>query len=295
MSDNTNNAQALRTTTITLDEYNNLKNVGSEDKELISALRQENLALTLRLQDKEKSEPVVKVIHFDKRKNPWNGEFYEDQVRTEYYNLTDVKETIKKDVKKDFEKELEDNKKLIKELRDNTNVLQDTIDEKDRKISRSKVKQAEEIADLKDVQTRREKDLNKAYDKDVKEYKETIKDLKEEIQKVKDSKTDAEIEEKRNKEIKSLKARISDLETFIDKFNASSVWNRLFGLRRILKDYQKEYENQLKHEQAANAVGTTWVREGEKVRKYDSFKSMYGNAIEAIMEGYRWTLTNICW
>ena len=106
-----------------------------------------------------------------------------------------------------------------------------------------------------------------------------MNDLNEEIQKLKDSKSDAEVEKKRNEEITTLKLRIRDLEKTI---NALRNVKRVSQIRKITNELDKDRIAAAQREREADNIGKTWVKEGGKFRKFDYFKdaitSMFGRS-----------------
>jgi len=220
----------------------------------------------------EQSTPQVKVVHYNNRYDEYDDTSWQECSHKEYVNLDTVKEQIKKDFLKDAEMQAEENKRLIKELRNNVEVLQDTIDRKERQMSKVKGNCKEEVKDLEEKQEKEISKLNKAYDEDVKNYKDEIKDLKEEIKKVKEDKTDIEVEKKRNQEIETLKLRIKDLERILKDLKGASFFQRLTKLRKIELEQNKAAQELEQRERDARNIGKTWVKNEGKYRKFDSFK-----------------------
>ena len=287
------NNTLLRTTTIGLDEYNRLVSEAvSKDRE-IGSLSESNNTLRRQLNEKEEKEdqtnPLVKIIHYEHYDNDYEDKPWDENVYTEFRNLTEVQEIANKKAQKVTENKIEEQKNLIKELRDNVETVQDRINTKERQIQKIKTDHKEKLEDLDEERASVVKNLEKAYDKDVTLYKEAIKDLKEEIKKVKESKTDAEVEQKRNQEIKDLKARIKDLERIIAKVNASPFYKRWFVLHKLEVEQDKANQELKQRERDADNVGTTWVRDNEKVRELDSFTKMIKNRTIDI-RNYVWTI-----
>lgn len=277
------NNTLLRTTTISLDEYNSLKEAASNKSEVIGAHEETIRTLRKELTEAKEQQPKVKVIHYTREYNREYNDYiddyedkpYLDEKKVEFVNLEEVQRIANAEAKRTLNDKLEQDKyqkDTIKQLNTEIERLTEKIVAHSKELNKLKKSNLEEIADLKESQEKREKDLNKAYDNDVKAYKDTIKDLKDEIQKIKDNKTDAEIEKKRNEEIKSLKARINDLEKFLEEYNSLPWYKRFFFVKKVDTEYQKQYHDMIRNERNANSVGTTWVKENGKVRKYDSFK-----------------------
>lgn len=267
MSEITNN---LNTLTITKDEYDNLISSVSEDtytQQLIDELKDQIEELK---KEKQNNQPEIRITHYGIKKDPWYGDSYisKNVDSVEFINLSEVTELANKTAKakvqselNDLEKQIENQRKEIKDIKkENTTLKEDQQDKVD------------EIT----------KNLEKAYKRDTDGYKKTIKNLTEEIQKIKDSKTDAEIEEKRNEEIKTLKLRIKDLERILNELKNTSFFNRLRKLRKIELEQDKAAQELQQREIDANHIGTTWVKENGRVTKFNRFKDK--------VTQWRWTL-----
>ena len=287
------NNTLLRTTTIGLDEYNRLVSEADNKDQLIGSLNQSISNLRNQLDKKEEKETetnsLVKIIHYEHHNNDYDDESWDESVHTEFRNLAEVQELANKKAQKVTENKIEEQKNLIKELRDNVETVQDRVTTKERQIQKIKTDHKEKLEDLDEERTKLVKNLDKAYDKDVTLYKETIKDLKEEIKKVKESKTDAEVEEKRNKEVKDLKTRIRDLERIIARVNDSPFYKRWFVLHKLETEQNKASQELKQREHDANNVGTTWVRDNEKVRELDSFTKMIKDRTIGV-RNYIWSI-----
>ena len=100
------NSEFLRTTTINLDEYNKLKSDIEHKTQLIGSLQENvhNLQNTICELKSEKSskEPLVKVI---------TGSNYNDYYdTTEFINLSETNELVKKELEKEYENSLNKSK-----------------------------------------------------------------------------------------------------------------------------------------------------------------------------------------
>jgi len=288
----TDNNTLLRTTTISLDEYNKLKTEADSLKALNGGQSATINILNSKVSELQEKQPQVKVIHYTREYensyNEWNDEMEEhpyDNVRkVEFVNLTDVtnlalsqaKAGVKAEVEQ-LKKDLEGNKYTIKQLRDNVDTVQDRLDAEMKHSKKASVKYLESLEEEEEKYNKNVKLLEKAAKEDSTNYKETIKELKEEIQKVKDSKTDKEVEEKRNKEIRDLKLRIKDLESTIDELGKLNFVKRIFKLRTISAEKLAAQKELLERKSAVDKIGTTWVSKGGKYRKYDNFKETMNN------------------
>lgn len=272
------NSELLRTTTINLDEYNKLRSDIEHKTQLIGSLQENvhNLQNTIFELKSEKSskEPLIKVITGSR-----HSDYYDT---TEFINLSETKELVKKELEKKYESSLKSSKETIKSLKQEI----ENLDNKLVDLERDKIKNRKEyIRDLDDVRddfNDKSHSLQKAYHKDIKEYKETIKELNEEIKKIKSNKTDNEIEAIRNKEIETLKLRISDLEQLINDLNNTPWYKKIFKLRKISMERNEAIEAIENRKMAADSIGTTYVKENGKYRTYNNFKdtlSYYANGV----------------
>jgi DNA repair exonuclease SbcCD ATPase subunit len=282
--------QDLRTTTISLDEYNKLRDLNLNLKETIGAKDETVRNLNTKIAELNEKQPLVKVIHMEETYDD-NYDDYGDyegrqknykHKKVEFINLTEVtgialqkaREVSKEEIEA-LKYDVKQKEYTIKELRDNVDTVQEKLNSKDKQIKKLGKEQSESYLEQEESYNKKLKDMNKAYQEDTKNYKETIKELKEEIQKVKDSKTDAEIEEKRNQEIKDLKGRIKDLENMIAELGKLNFFKRTFKLRTISAEKLAAQKQLLEREKNANAVGTTWTREGNKYRRFNAFEEMF--------------------
>jgi len=257
----------LRTTTISLDEYNNLRdNIESLRRE--TGANEETIRhLEDKLSEADDKNREVRVTHYTNNYSPWIGDYSLSVAKVEFVNMADVEILADKKARSEVEAHIDELENKVIEYNNEVKARERTITQ------------------LGEDNNVRVEDLKRAYNKDVKAYKETITDLKEEIQKVKDSKTDIEIEKKRNEEIKDLKGRIKDLESTIEELGKLNFFKRTFKLRTISAEKLAAQKELLQRERRANAVGTTWVKEGGKYRKSEFFKDVYASMRGLI---YRW-------
>lgn len=305
----TDNNTTLRTTTIGLDEYNRLHDVHREQSEIIGAKTETIKNLEKEIIKLNEKQPLIKVIHFTKE---WEREYddyndemgeheYLQQKKVEFVNLTDVTNMAVNQVKaslknsqEGLENELQNSKYAIKELRDTVDTVQERLEVKEKQIKKLKTQQTEELDTLGESYEKNLEGLKKAYKTDEKDYKETISDLKEEVKKVKENKTDVEIEEKRNKEIKDLKLRIKDLEKMVEDLGKLNFFSRIFKLRSISAEVLATRKELIERQDAANRVGTTYVKENGKYRSYNAFNE-YISSLSAKAHNYVYKVINYGW
>ena len=280
----------LRTTTISLDEYNALKLEADRLKGLNGGQSATIAILNDRIAELRQKQPEVKVIHGVKEIhfNEYDGDCsnYEDFIpkKVEFINLTEVERLAENKVNEELKSKLNTLESDNDHLKDNLkraevryDELTDTVNKKTRLLKKMETEYSETLEDKHQEKDKLINKLKKAVDKDTKQYEEIIKDLKEEIQKIKDNKTDLEIEKKRNKEIIDLKGRIKDLEKLIEELGSMNFFKRVFKLRTISAEKLAAQQELLEREKNANAVGKTWVKEGDKYRKYNAFEEMWGS------------------
>jgi hypothetical protein len=156
------NSVLLRTTTIGLDEYNRLREQAESKDRTIGMLEQEVQDLRNKIseteQKDEESKPLVKVVHYNQRYNPYDEEEWQEHCGVEYRNLSDVKTMIKESLKKETENKIELQEVLIKSLRKDIETVQDRVDVKERQLAKAKGKYLEQVEDLKEEQSAREKE-----------------------------------------------------------------------------------------------------------------------------------------
>lgn len=278
MAESTDN---LRVTTISLDEYNALKIEADRLKGLNGGQSTTINILNDKIYELEQKQPLVKVLHYHMQED-WDESPYPVTDKVEFVNLTEVERLAEEKAKSTVKDKLEvlENKvdntmDELKRQRINNELLADKLDEKERLVKKVKTSHATELETEKETYTKNIDKLKKAAKEDAESYKETISELKDEIKKIKDNKTDAEVEEKRNKEIKDLKGRIKDLEKTIEELGSMNFFKRVFKLRTISAEKLAAQSELLEREKNANAVGTTWVKENNKYRPYDKFSSVW--------------------
>jgi hypothetical protein len=293
MAETTNN---LRSTTISLDEYNKLVNEASTLRETKGALQTTIQNLQDQIQKLNEKQPVVKVIHYTTEQethyDDWRDEVmdeeYRRQSRIEFINVDTATELAVTQAKAQVSNEIRDLKDDIRRLKGQLESSGDDYSKVYKQWMKAEQVNNENLAEKKEEYEKNLLKLKKASDEDAKNYKETIKELKEEIQKVKDNKTDIEIEEKRNKEIKDLKGRIKDLENTLVDLGKLNLVKRIFKLRTISAERLVAQKELLERENAANKVGTTRVKESGKYRKYTFFEEVYNALSAKSKDAYYW-------
>jgi DNA repair exonuclease SbcCD ATPase subunit len=264
----------IRTTTITLDEYDSLKRNLEAKDQMIGALEERVDHLNDKVTEVEEKQPEVKIVHYKEVWNNWRDEMLPEEAKVEFTNLSEIETLAYNKAKVDYEQKLKELINNNKSLKDETERLDDIVASKNKQISTNFKIYNDTISDLRVEYKDNISKLDKAYKADVNSYKETIKELKEEIQKVKDGKTDKEIEEKRNKEILDLKNRIKDLEKILEDLKSMNFFKRVFKLRTISAEKLAAQKELIEREKRANKVGTTWVKEGGKYRVYNMYNEM---------------------
>jgi chromosome segregation ATPase len=295
------NNTTLRTTTISLDEYNRLQDEAKLLRESKGALQTTISNLTEKVNELKETQPKIKVVHFtsemDRDYDDWNDDYethpYLKQSKVEFINLTEVQALAKAEAKEEVKQSIE----VLENLKSNNEITEknirrmwtetsDQLEDKKKELRKIEKKNKEDLDEKSETYNKNVDELKKAYKEDEKNYKETIKDLKEEVQKVKDNKTDKEIEGKRNQEIKDLKGRIKDLETMVEDLGKLNFFKRVFKLRAISAEKLAAEVELTKRERNANAVGTTWVSEGGKYRKYNSFSELLNSMYRTVTDPF---------
>ena len=264
----------IRTTTITLDEYDSLRRSVEAKDQMVGALEERVDHLNDKLAEVEEKQPEVKITHYKEVWSNWRDEMLPEEAKVEFTNLSEIETLAYNKAKVDYEQKLKELINNNKSLKDETERLDDIVASKNKQISTNSKKYNDEVSDLRVEYKDNISKLDKAYKADVNSYKETIKELKEEIQKVKDGKTDKEIEEKRNKEILDLKNRIKDLEKILEDLKSMNFFKRVFKLRTISAEKLAAQKELVEREKRANKVGTTWVKESGKYRVYNMYNEM---------------------
>jgi len=287
------NTTPIRITTIQLDEYNNLKDTSNSLREKNGVLKETINNLTNKIAEIKETNPKIEVIHSRLTFDDYDEEFSKDTFKREYINLSEVTNLAKEDAEKEvkdkittLEDEANEDKSLIKALRNNVETVQDRVDVKERQLKKAKETSKIELEDAEESYNKNVKLLTNAATKDAESYKETIKELKEDIKKIKDNKTDLEVEKKRNQEIKDLKSQIKELETTIEDLGKLNLVNRVFKLRTLSAERIEAQKQLIEKKRRVDNIGTTWVKENGKIREYDSFKSITEKLFNPIREIY---------
>ncbi len=288
MAEITNN---LNTVTIPLAEYNSLTNETKTLREVKGTLQESIDNLQNRISELQEQQPKVKIIHLSEDIDDWDDERYLQTNKVEFVNMTDVT-TLANTVAKNQVKEKLDTLEFdVKRYKDEVKSLDDELDSKKKELQKVYSQKEEITKELKETQKDELKKLKKAYDKDIESYNEKIAELEEEITKIKENKTDAEVEAKRNEEIKTLKVRIKDLEGILSELKNLSFFKRISKLRKITLDQDAGRREYYDRERKADSIGTTWVKEGGKVR----LKSMFDDLYYYLSKTYNNTKTNIAY
>ncbi len=287
------NTKDLRTTTISLDEYNNLKDQTLALRERIGSKDAEVNLLHSKIQELQEQQPLVKVVHYREKYDDWDDSFTQAQDSIQFMNLGEVTELAKKEANakveariKELEEKLEtaenNNKQIIRVRKLEVDDLREEISSLKKQMKKAEKENSSLLKEKEEEFIESLKASNKAYDKDVTAYKETINDLKQEIKNIKEDKTQLDIEKKRNEEIKTLKGRIADLEKILNDLKNTSFLKRITKLRHIELEQNKAVQEIVEKKRRADSIGTSWVVEGTKVRKYDHFKDLLGRQMNNI-------------
>lgn len=256
------NIPAENMVTISIHEYNSLR-----DKEILlrdqlateSAVR---ISLVNRLEEKEKQEPKIILT----RRNRFG---YNEETK-EFVNMEFAKSLWEKEYKDELSKELDslkaENTNLKRENSTLATSIEDMKERHDNEINRTIRKYDDRVDSI------------------IEDYSKKVKALKEEITKIKENKTDIEVETKRNKEIGDLKLRIKTLEKQIDAINDLPWYKRFVYNKQLVKDINKELREIAQNKSIVDNIGYTWVNEESQVRKnvgtrtspINSFPSWFG-------------------
>jgi DNA repair exonuclease SbcCD ATPase subunit len=139
----------------------------------------------------------------------------------EYRNLDSVKLDIEKATEKKFKSEIE---KLESELKTTKKAVEDHND----KIERFRKDKDSEIANTRQLYTLRGEELERDYKERTTKKDLKIKELQEEITKVKEDKTDEQLEKLRTEEIATLKLQIKKLKGQVDEFIGMNIFKRIW-------------------------------------------------------------------
>lgn len=286
MAEITNN---LNTVTIPLAEYNSLTNETKTLREVKGTLQESVNNLQNRISELQEQQPKVKIIHLSEDMDDWDDERYLQTNKVEFVNMTDVTTLANTVAKNQVREKLDTLEFDVKRYKDEIKSLDNELDSKKKELQKVYSQKEEMTKELKETQKDELKKLKKAYDKDIESYNEKITELEEEIIKIKENKTDAEVEAKRNEEIKTLKVRIKDLEGILSELKNLSFFKRISKLRKITLDQDAGRREYYDRERKADSIGTTWVKEGGKVRSRSKFDVMYEN----ISKAYRTTTNGV--
>jgi|GEM_PF-7048941 chromosome segregation ATPase len=271
----------LNTVTIPLAEYNSLTNETKTLREVKGTLQESINHLQTKVTELQEQQPKVKIIHLSKNIDDWDNERYLQTNKVEFVNMADVTTLANTVAKNRVKKKLDALEFEVKRYKDEVKSLDNELDSKRKELQKAYSQKEEITNELKETQENELKKLKKAYDKDVESYNEKISELEEEIQKIKDNKTDAEIEAKRNEEIKTLKIRIKDLEGILTELKNLSFFKRISKLRNIILDQETGRREYYDRERKADSIGTTWVKEGSKIKPVNRFDGMYNYFLKA--------------
>lgn len=258
----TNTVTTLNSAEVSIDrilslnnEINGLRNqLSSKDRE-IGTLESANTNLEDQVSElKSKIEdktPQVRIVTLKPTSTRWGDTYNETSV--EYKNLSSVQDDIRKELETKFKKDLDTKDAAIKSL---NKTIEESATESERKIKVITSDYARYELELKmDTEKRRRKMLEDVNDKNLE-----IEKLQKEIVKIKEDKTDAQLEAKRIEEIKTLKLRIKELTDKVNELASTGIFKRMwFAL--TAKSVRIEAERQdLERRREVEKIGVNQLR-----------------------------------
>lgn len=239
---------ALQTVSINLFEYDKLKEQISSKQKEIDNLNERIGDYKRTISEKSKDERI-KCIQID--------EFGEETVT--YQNLSNLEKEAYEKAKKEVEKELAERKKLEYEIAD----LKLKAKEAERDYSAN-------LSDLHHNNRNIRQEIRSEFTDKLDRKDDKIKSLEQELVKVKNDKTDEQLEKARKKEISQLNKIIAQQSKQIEELQNRSWFRRVFerivnfkAQIAIQKDLQKEREKLAELRNEINNLGNTpytWSR-----------------------------------
>ena len=164
---------------------------------------------------------IIKTVR--QRSDGW-GSYKDDLISVSTIGLSDVKDDLRKEVSKELEvdtvKLMKENSKLKLNLEERRIMMDELKQEQEATIDHQVKLQYNSIKRDKENMVIRHREQLESKDK-------FIDKLQEDLKKEKNNKTDRELMEKRNKEIKTLKERIHELEEQVAHLNDAGWFTRL--------------------------------------------------------------------
>lgn len=242
----TNFMSEMNTVTVPVSEFTSLK-------EQVNSLNREVGAKEQLIQNLKDNQKVIR----EKVSNDYSGS---KVVSRETLGLEEVTDTLRKELKGSFEKEISKLEKTVESLTSSNKGLTTINKEQSEDYS-------ENLNKIQRDTNKRIVELKDDYREQLEKKAEKINALLEEIQKIKDSKTDKEVEEARNKEILDLKTRISLLEDELSVYSNMSFFKRIFTVRKANAADKEVAKEKARLEYVTNRTGVTYVSEDGNLYK----------------------------
>lgn len=211
--------------------------------------------LEAQIAELKSKQPEVRIVK-GKTRDTWFGTIQEDDV-IDYRNLDSVKLDIEKVIEKKYKVDLE---KLEKELKS----AKESLESKDADLNNVRKQYSSETENSKLAYRLRQEELEREYKDKAAKKDLKIKELQEEITKVKEDKTDEQLEKLRTEEIANLKLQIKKLKGQVDEFIGMNIFKRAWlaltnqAVRVAAEKEIQEKENELRKnrdEQASIKAG----------------------------------------
>jgi DNA repair exonuclease SbcCD ATPase subunit len=198
------------------EELNSSKtNVESLNRE-IGTLENSIGTLQERIEELKSKQPEVRIVE---QKEDRYG--FKPTNVIEYRNLDSVKIDIEKATDKKYKSDIE---KLEKELKE----AKSTIEDYNTRVERLRKDYESKEANNRQSYTLRGEELERDYKERATKKDLKIKELQEEITKVKEDKTDEQLEKLRTEEIATLKLQIKELKDQRDEFIGMNIFKRIW-------------------------------------------------------------------
>ena len=243
----------LNSSKSTIDSLN--REIGTQEG-LIETLRQQ-------IEDLKSKQPEVRIVKC-KTKDTWFGTIQEDDV-IDYRNLDSVKLDIEKVIEKKYKADIE---KLEKELKS----ARSSLETKDADIDKARKNYDSETENTRLTYRLRTEELEREYKDKAAKKDLKIKELQEEITKVKEDKTDEQLEKLRTEEIANLKLQIKKLKGQVDEFISMNIFKRAWlaltnkAVRVAAEKEIQEKENELRKNRDEQAN----IKAGRKSDNYET-------------------------
>jgi len=194
--------------------------MSAKDRE-IGSLESQIDTLEVQISEIKSKQPEVRVVK-NKPVDTWFGQVQQEDT-IEYRNLDSVKLDIEKVMDKKYKSDLE---KLEKELKDTKKSLANILEDKDDNIQKARRSYESLMADNNQNYNLRKDELEREFKDKASKKDLKIKELQEELQKVKEDKTDEQLEKLRTEEIATLKLEIKTLKKQFNDLLGKNVFKR---------------------------------------------------------------------